>query len=171
MKSFISIISGSILFALLINIPVQASDESKEQTHGSEQLSGSDKQEQVNISGLWIGYYEYDKPKGRPEGMFHLIVSDLGDKFGMTFLEPRNHPREYVQAAINTTAKRQGKYIEFNKVYTHNQRTKIQYNLTISHNGSVMSGTWKIDDNTYGRAFFYRLHLNDLKNIKNETIN
>ena len=125
--------------------------------------SGSD------ISGTWVGYYEYDKPRGQPAGMFNAVIKDLGEEFLITFLEPRDHQDEYIQWAANSTAKRQGKYIEFTKYYGHND-TKIQYNLTVTHNGSVMDGTWKINGNTYGRAFFYRVPLQDLKNLRQEAM-
>lgn len=124
-----------------------------------------------NISGSWVGYYEYDMPKGQPAGMFNAVIRDVGDKFFISFLEPRNSQNEYAQWGSNTTAKRQGKYIEFTKVYVHNQDTQIQYNLSISHNGSIMDGTWKINDKVYGRAFFYRVNLQNLKNVRKEVIN
>lgn len=124
---------------------------------------------QSNISGLWIGYYEYDKPQGQPEGMFSAIIRDLGDKFLITFLEPKRSADEYAQWAGNTTAKRQGQYIEFVKQYqSAENKTEVEYNLTISHQGAIMSGTWSIDNNTYGRAFFYRADLDNLKSIKAE---
>jgi hypothetical protein len=129
----------------------------------------TNQQSSGNISGNWIGYYEYDKPRGKPAGMFNAVIKDLGEQFLITFLEPRDHREDYIQWAANSTAKRQGKYIEFTKYYGHND-TKIQYNLTVSHNGSIMDGTWKIDGNTYGTAFFYRVPLQDLKNLRQEAM-
>lgn len=124
---------------------------------------------QSDISGNWVGYYEYDKPSNQPPGMFNAVIKDLGDQFLITFLEPSNHQDKYVQWGANSSAKRQGKYIEFTKHYGHND-TKIQYNLTISHYGAIMDGTWKINGNAYGRAFFYRVPLQDLKNLRQEAM-
>lgn len=127
-----------------------------------------------NISGLWLGYYEYDKPQGQPEGMFSAVIRDLGDRFLITFLEPKRSSNEYFQWAGNTTAKRQGQYIQFIKQYQTGDtqsKTKVEYNLTISHQGDIMSGTWTIAENVYGRAFFYRAGLDNLKAIKAETVN
>lgn len=129
---------------------------------------GKDASALTNISGVWVGYYEYDKPKGQPEGMFNAVIRDLGEQFVISFLEPRNKQGEYVQWAMNTSAKRQGRYIEFTKVYGHDEKTQIQYNLTIRHDGAIMDGTWKIDDRTYGRAFFYKVDLQELKEIKQQ---
>jgi|GEM_PF-2244873 len=129
---------------------------------------GKDTSALTNISGVWVGYYEYDKPKGQPAGMFNAVIRDLGEQFAISFLEPRNRQDEYVQWAVNTSAIRQGRYIEFTKVYGHNENTQIQYNLTIRHDGAIMDGTWKIDDRTYGRAFFYKVDLQELKEIKQQ---
>lgn len=141
------------------------------ETFGDGTPAASNQQKTVaNISGNWVGYYEYDKPSNQPPGMFNAVIHDWGDQFLISFVEPRYDDEEYVQWAGNTTAKRQGKYIEFTKVYAHNKKLNIQYNLTVSHDGSIMDGTWKIDDKNYGRAFFYRVPLEDLKAIRQRSI-
>lgn len=125
-----------------------------------------------NITGTWVGYYQYDKPKGQPDNTFTAIIKEQGDTFVITFLEPVPNGTINNAAVLggNKTAKRQGKYIEFTKGYAHN-KTEIQYNLTISHDGFIMSGTWEINDNVYGRAFFYKASIENLKAIEAETIN
>lgn len=140
-------------------------DNSQTQSHQTEPSP----EDIANLSGHWVGYYEYDKPENQPETMFHVIIKE-DDEFQMTFVETRNHPVEYVQAAIALNPKRQGKYITFDKNYGRSD-SGIQYNLTIGYEGEIMEGTWKIDDSTYGRAFFYRLNLDDLKNVKRQTLN
>ncbi|GAA0199158.1 hypothetical protein GCM10009123_03110 [Kangiella japonica] len=122
----------------------------------------------INLTGQWVGYFEYDMPKGQPEGMFTAVVKEQGNEFSMSFLEPRNHATKYVQAALTIDAKRQGKYLSFTKSYG-NYDTVVQYNLIIRHNGLVMDGTWRINDNVYGRAFFYRLKLDELKELKQQS--
>ncbi|RDX36394.1 hypothetical protein DZA50_04850 [Kangiella sp. HD9-110m-PIT-SAG07] len=186
MKKYLSLLSASTLVFILAFAPVKAAQDSKltdeEKALWEEVFGKTARHEQsnpksvkqstqntANISGSWVGYYEYDKPRGQPASMFNVVIKDLGEKFLMTFLEPRDDAEEYIQWGVNTTAKRQGKYIEFVKGYSHND-TPIIYNLTISHNGTIMDGTWKVSDNFYGRAFFYKVHLKNLKNIRQGTI-
>ncbi len=132
----------------------------------SQQINQSP-EDTINLSGNWVGYYEYDQPQNQPEGMFNVIIKDEGDEFYMTFLEPRNHSSEYARAAIALNQKRQGRYMRFLKSYDPST-TEVEYNLTVRHNGAVLEGTWKIDENVYGRAFFYKVDLQELKEIKQQ---
>lgn len=184
MKGFLTSFVAIFLITFLVPTSVMAANKSAKLTHEEQLLwkeffgastaqSHTQKKEpiikdSVNLTGQWIGYFEYDMPKGQPDGMFTAVIKDLGDEFSMAFLEPRNHPSEYVQAAMTSEPKRQGKYLSFTKKYGISN-TLVQYNLVIRHNGMGMDGTWRINDNTYGRAFFYRLKLEELKKLKKQT--
>ncbi|PXF63175.1 hypothetical protein DL796_06930 [Kangiella spongicola] len=184
MKAFLISLMTIFLVVLFVPASVMAASDNSKLTQEEAQLwkeffgesvaqnslqkSEATVEDSVNLTGQWIGYYEYDMPKGQPDGAFTAVMKDLGDEFSMTFLEPRNHPSEYVQAAITLDPKRQGKYLSFTKSYS-NSDTVIQYNLVIRHSGMVMDGTWRINDNVYGRAFFYRLKLDELKELKQQT--
>lgn len=120
------------------------------------------------ITGLWMGYYEYNNRTSQPDLPFSLLINQPNSKkLGLVFLEPNPHDAQRFGrlAGIKDPQIIDKDTIKFVKVYNE-EMAPVYYTLNVFKNNTVMFGKWRISDETNGTAFFIKVTLEELRSIR-----
>lgn len=109
----------------------------------------------ADLTGLWVGYYAYETDQRIETAM---VLQQLGDDVGGMMIERQTFGDEIVPglpAELAGFVDEEGLYFE--KYYFHQSEDApgVEYELTLSADGNVLSGHWYLGE-MEGTAYFRR---------------
>lgn len=155
-------------FLIMFNGFAMAAESNKDKL--KKMLDNANKQQTVSsipndfLTGLWVGVYDYNNRAANtpPANTFSIVFEQTPEQINAIILEPApGNPEVYAQFAEAINASVEGNTLSFIKKYQTGNT--IQYSLTVDVQDKVMSGTWKINDQTSGPVMMWRMNASELQ--------